>query len=226
MLALVPYVLAHPCVTIAELAERFEVSEQELERELELLPMCGLPPYTADRLIDVAIVDGGVDHPTRRVLRATAAIDPGRGLRAAGRRTRAARGAGLRSRRTARSRARQARGHARQVAGSSRSTSVTVATTSQALTDAAADREQVEIDYYSFARDEMTTRVVDPWRVFHAFGAWYLAAWCHRAERRAAVPGRPRPGRPAAGQHFEPPTARRTTTSPISSTRPSPTTHG
>ena len=30
-------------------------------------------------------------------------------------------------------------------------------------------------------RDEMTTRVVDPWRVFHAFGAWYLAAWCHRA---------------------------------------------
>ena len=39
----------------------------------------------------------------------------------------------------------------------------------------------VEIDYYSFARDEMTTRVVDPWRVFHAFGAWYLAAWCHRA---------------------------------------------
>jgi proteasome accessory factor C len=50
------------------------------------------------------------------------------------------------------------------------------------LTDAATDHERVEIDYYSFARDEMTTRVVDPWRVFHAFGAWYLAAWCHRAE--------------------------------------------
>ncbi len=49
------------------------------------------------------------------------------------------------------------------------------------LQDAATASEQVEIDYYSFARDEMTTRIVDPWRVFHAFGAWYLAAWCHRA---------------------------------------------
>ncbi|MFI5053331.1 MAG: HTH domain-containing protein, partial [Acidimicrobiia bacterium] len=53
VLALVPWILAHPGVTLAELAERFEVSERELERDLELLPMCGLPPYTADRLIDV-----------------------------------------------------------------------------------------------------------------------------------------------------------------------------
>ena len=60
VLALVPYVLAHPYVTLSELAERFEISERELERELELLPMCGLPPYTADRLIDVAVVDGEV----------------------------------------------------------------------------------------------------------------------------------------------------------------------
>ena len=43
----VPWILAHPGVTIAELAARFEVSERELERDLELLPMCGLPPYTA-----------------------------------------------------------------------------------------------------------------------------------------------------------------------------------
>jgi proteasome accessory factor C len=42
--------------------------------------------------------------------------------------------------------------------------------------------EQVELDYYSFARDEMTTRVVDPERVFNATGAWYLAGYCYRAE--------------------------------------------
>jgi proteasome accessory factor C len=40
----------------------------------------------------------------------------------------------------------------------------------------------VELEYYSFARDEMTQRIVDPWRVFHAFGAWYLSGYCHRAE--------------------------------------------
>ena len=28
------------------------VEARELEEDLELLPMCGLPPYTADRLID------------------------------------------------------------------------------------------------------------------------------------------------------------------------------
>ena len=65
--------------------------------------------------------------------------------------------------------------------------------------------EQVEIDYYSFTRDEMTTRIVDPWRVFHTFGAWYLAAWCHRAnaERLFRV-DRVRAVRPT-GEHFEEP---------------------
>ena len=41
VLALVPWILAHPGVTLTELASRFEVSERELERDLELLPMCG-----------------------------------------------------------------------------------------------------------------------------------------------------------------------------------------
>jgi proteasome accessory factor C len=50
------------------------------------------------------------------------------------------------------------------------------------LQQAVSDREQLEIDYYSFARDEMTTRVIDPARVFHAFGSWYLAAFCHQAD--------------------------------------------
>jgi len=59
VLAIVPYVLAHPGTTIAELAERFRVSPREIEQDLELLPMCGLPPYTADRLIDVWVDDEG-----------------------------------------------------------------------------------------------------------------------------------------------------------------------
>ena len=42
-----------------ELAERFQIEREELESELELLPMCGLPPYTADRLIDVVVGDDG-----------------------------------------------------------------------------------------------------------------------------------------------------------------------
>jgi proteasome accessory factor C len=75
------------------------------------------------------------------------------------------------------------------------------------LQDAAREDERVEIDYYSFARDEMTTRVVDPWRVFHAFGAWYLAAWCRRADaERLFRVDRVRAVRPT-GEHFEAPPA-------------------
>jgi proteasome accessory factor C len=59
MLALVPWILAQPGTTITELAHRFEVDETDLEHDLELLPMCGLPPYTADRLIDVWVADDG-----------------------------------------------------------------------------------------------------------------------------------------------------------------------
>jgi proteasome accessory factor C len=201
VLALVPYVLAHPGVTIVELAERFEVSEGELERDLELLPLCGLPPYTADRLIDVWVVDGGVEIRLAEYFERPLRLTPAEGLAllAAGRALLSVPGSDvggpLATALAKLEDALDARGRlAVDVGGSDHL---------EALQDAAAASEQVEIDYYSFARDEMTTRVVDPWRVFHAFGAWYLAAWCHRAsaERLFRI-DRVRAVRPT-GEHFD-----------------------
>ena len=40
----------------------------------------------------------------------------------------------------------------------------------------------MEIDYYSYGRDDHSTRVIAPWRVLASAGAWYVAAWCHLAE--------------------------------------------
>jgi hypothetical protein len=60
VLALVPWIAEHPGAALEEIAARFGVSEAELEHDLELLPLCGLPPYTPDRLIEVEIVDGHV----------------------------------------------------------------------------------------------------------------------------------------------------------------------
>ncbi|MCI0634178.1 MAG: WYL domain-containing protein, partial [Actinobacteria bacterium] len=48
-----------------------------------------------------------------------------------------------------------------------------------ALRAAASAGERVEIDYYSFGRDALSTRRVDPHSVFHAYGHWYVDAWCH-----------------------------------------------
>jgi proteasome accessory factor C len=208
ILALIPWILTHPGVTISDLAHRFDVPEAELESDLALLPLCGLPPYTADRLIDVWVGDDGAvsirlaeyfERPLRltpsegvallaagRALLAVPGSDPDGPLATALDKLEAALGA---------------RGALSIDVGGSDNL--------DRLTHAAADGEQLEIDYYSFARDEMTTRVVDPLRVFHALGAWYLAAFCHRADGerlfrvdrvRAVRPtGEPAPPHPSAG---------------------------
>ncbi len=202
VLALIPWILAHPGVTISELADRFEVSPAELERDLELLPLCGLPPYTADRLIDVSVVDGSVEIRLAEYFERSLRLSPAEGLAllAAGRALLAVPGSDtdgpLATALDKLEGALGARGGLTvDVGGSDHLVR---------LQDAATESEQVEIDYYSFARDEMTTRVIDPWRVFHAFGAWYVDAWCHRAgaERLFRV-DRVRAVR-STGEHFEP----------------------
>jgi proteasome accessory factor C len=181
MLALVPWILDHPGTTISELAQRFEIGERELQEDLELLPMCGLPPYTADRLIDVLVTDDGavsvrLAEYFERPLRLTPA--EGVALVAAGRALLAVPGADhggpLASALDKLEHTLGARGGVAVDVGGAGNV--------ERLQQAVAQREQLEIEYYSFARDEMTTRVVDPARVFHAFGEWYLAAYCHRAE--------------------------------------------
>jgi proteasome accessory factor C len=181
MLALVPWILTHPGVTIPELAARFEIDAREIERDLELLPMCGLPPYTADRLIDVWVADDGavsvrLAEYFERPLRLTPA--EGIALVAAGRALLAVPGADpegpLASALDKVEDALGARGGVAVDVGDARDL--------EQLQAAVAARHQLEIEYYSFARDEMTARIIDPVRVFHAFGEWYLAAYCHSAE--------------------------------------------
>ncbi|HMC39323.1 MAG TPA: WYL domain-containing protein, partial [Acidimicrobiales bacterium] len=48
---------------------------------------------------------------------------------------------------------------------------------------------KVRIDYYSYGRDQRSTRVVRPWRLFNQAGQWYLHAWCENvsAERHFRV---------------------------------------
>ena len=183
MLALVPWILAHPGTTIADLARRFGIDEHEIERDLELLPMCGLPPYTADRLIDVWVADdGGVSLRLAEYFERPVRLTPAEGIAlvAAGRALLAVPGADtsgpLATGLDKLERALGVRGGVAVEVGGAGG-----AGTLERLQDAVDGGEQLELDYYSFARDEMTTRVVDPARVFHAFGEWYLAAYCHRA---------------------------------------------
>jgi proteasome accessory factor C len=47
---------------------------------------------------------------------------------------------------------------------------------------AAAERRKVRMEYYSYGRDETSTRVIDPYSVFAASGQWYVSAFCHAVD--------------------------------------------
>ena len=59
-LDLVPYLLEHQGISIPELAEVFGVSEKQINDDLVLIHMCGLPGYTPLELIEMFYEDGYV----------------------------------------------------------------------------------------------------------------------------------------------------------------------
>ena len=59
-LDLVPYLLEHQGISIPELAAAFSVSEKQINEDLVLIHMCGLPGYTPLELIDMYYEDGYV----------------------------------------------------------------------------------------------------------------------------------------------------------------------
>ncbi|WP_426572915.1 WYL domain-containing protein [Aquihabitans sp. McL0605] len=54
----------------------------------------------------------------------------------------------------------------------------------QLLRQAIDDDRQVSFVYWTYGRDEVARRVVDPWAVFADGPQWYLAAWAHDAGAR------------------------------------------
>ncbi len=188
LLALVPWVVANDGPTIAEVCERFDVSEADLVEELNTVFLCGVHPFTPDLLMEVDIVDGRVfirlaDY-FERPLRLTP--EEGLALVASGAALQAVPGAdptGPLARaldKVASVLGIDATGALEVVLGSVPEDVLDV------LREGMARNRQVEIDYYTYGRDERTVRTVDPWDVFTAAGEWYLTAWCHRAggERR------------------------------------------
>ena len=57
LLVMLPWLMERGEVPVSEVAERFDLSEQDVVGDLELAAMCGLPPFV-DELIDVFIDEG------------------------------------------------------------------------------------------------------------------------------------------------------------------------
>ena len=183
LLAIVPWVAARDGPPIAEVCRRFSVTEQELLDDLDLLFLCGVYPFTPDVLIEVDIADGRVwirfaDY-FRRPLRLTP--PEGLALLSAGSALLGVPGADPDG---ALARAIEKLASVLGV-GDDNAVAVELGAATPEVLDvlrrATAQRRRVELDYYSFGRDDRSTRLVEPWQVFNAQGQWYLSGFCQVA---------------------------------------------
>ena len=75
LLVMLPWLMEVGEVPLAEVAARYDLTEAQVQTDLELVAMCGLPPFV-DEMIDVFVDDGlvfvGVPRLFTRALRLTA----------------------------------------------------------------------------------------------------------------------------------------------------------
>jgi predicted DNA-binding transcriptional regulator YafY len=176
MLLMVPWLLEAGGSTGAELAERFGVSEDDIVRDLTLVMCCGVPPYGAEHMITVVLDDDGSVLAWKgpfftRPMRLTPA--EGFAVLAAGRTLLAVPGAAADGPlATALAKLESALG----AAGGSVAVDLETPPLLGDVRDAVASRERLAIEYFAAWRDEVTSRVIDPYVVFSQEGRWYVAA--------------------------------------------------
>lgn len=181
LLALVPWLMAHDGVTMAECARHFDVSEEQLEHDLWLLVMCGTPGYGPDQLVDIDFWTDGHIH----------VIDPqtlGRPLRLTGEEATTllialrllAQLPGIDDRESVLSAAAKLEeGASSRV--TSRFVAIDVAVSDEireAVDVALAEERELTIQYAAATRDEVTTRTIRPLRLLSVDGVNYLEAHC------------------------------------------------
>jgi proteasome accessory factor C len=183
LLVMVPWLLQHPGVAIAEAASEFGVTERQVEDDLALLFVCGTPGGSHAELID-AQWDGGhiylsnaddIARPMRLTRDEAVTLTAGLHALVASlvnpevvertlaklRRAGADDGAPALALEIDDGRQHPAMEPVRQ---------------------ALAEGRRLRLTYWVPSRDEATERDVDPMRALNLDGHWYLEGWCHRAQ--------------------------------------------
>ena len=189
LLSIIPYVLKNQGVSVQELCEVFGVSQAQLMNDLDLIFMCGQPDYTPADLIDVAI-DGDrvyirmADYFARPMRFTTAELS---GLYLACRAVLRLSGEPASSALTS---------AMDRIAGALEEGAVPRGDIEESvdfhpptqehevvadLSRACEQRRVVEIEYYTYGRDDITKRRVHPLSLEFGMGHWYLRAWDDRS---------------------------------------------
>lgn len=203
LLAMLPWVIANPGVSVDEVCERFGYSRSQLIKDLNTVFVCGLPGYGPGDLMDASIDDDEVliemaDY-FARPLRLTA--PEALGILASGKAVQSS-GSG---------------GEAldRAIAKLERTLLPDGADTVvvelpepplvSGLREAATEGMVLRIDHTSIASGNRKVREIEPWSVFTTLGNWYVSAYCRSAEgERVFRVDRIRSAEPT-GDRFEPP---------------------
>ena len=183
MLQLVPWVTERGGAQLEKIAESFDYPAEMLLNDLQnVLFMVGVPPYTPDALIEVAIDENGWVHIAHADFfskplyltpeqafsllaagTALATFEPSKALKS-----------GL--------------SKLADLLGAEPGEVVKVELGKgevaflDLLRDACRNRQKVGIDYYSYNRDSFGKRSVRPYRLFAKEGYWYIQGYCETAE--------------------------------------------
>jgi len=187
LLSLVPWLLNHPDVTLAETAAAFDVTPKQIRSDIQLLFLCGLPGGSPGDLIDIDVEGDRIRlldaQVLDRPLRLTA--DEGMALLVAVRALADVPGlTDLDALNRIRAKLELAVGGQGDLSQPAVTVSLEGAE-SEALEhvrEALAEGKRLHLTYLGAARDEVTERDVDPLRLAAKEGRLYLEGWCHRVE--------------------------------------------
>jgi proteasome accessory factor C len=181
LLDLVPYITTHQGIAVKDLAKEFSISTEELLDDLNTLWMCGLPGYTPLELIDLSFESGYVSIRNAEILQKVRLLTKEELVVVA---------IGLDFLRESISKDREDLITAiaslqikiKLLIGDIAHASPTVDSAHRAvILRAIRERRDLEIEYHSLIRDEVSTRAVTPLELGEDKGIEVLLAYCSKA---------------------------------------------
>ena len=176
ILAMVPWIVERNGASIEEVATRFNLNEEQVAAELLAVQLYEIPPYGPDNMLGIiGDEDGwvGVEAPLFTRARRFSPQE-GFGLLAAGKAALGIPGADSDGALAS------AIEKLENVIGQRAPLAVDLNAPDifEKLQIATEVKMRLQIDYYSKYRDEISTRVVDPFELVARDGRWYLRAYC------------------------------------------------
>lgn len=178
LMAILGFLAQQGYCEIAELADRFEMTKDEVLEELQRAACYGVPPYDPGDLLMIIVDEDQVSAQLPEKMGKPRRLTPSEavGVLAAAKILLAVRGADQKSHLASA----VVKIEAAIGARGKLDVSLSKPEFLPAVQGAIEGQQRVEVDYYVTSRDELTTRVLDPVQLLTHQGSYYVRAFCHQ----------------------------------------------